>query len=110
MKIKALALLLSLSLQQTASAEDVPEHFMSWYDGWGTHTVWGIGKMASGGFSNAFVVCGGAQIAVKAIRDTHETSGDPAETESAEYAKENNLALLQKFEASGKKCKFKLVE
>ena len=109
MKIEALALLLSLSLLQMASADEAPEQFMSWYDGWGVHTVWGIGNVAKG-YSNASVICGSAKIEIRVIWDTHETSGEPTETESADYAKDNNLVLLQKFEANGKKCKFELVE
>ena len=110
MKITALALVLCLSLMQPVSAQEESEYFMSWYNGWGTYTVWGIGKVASGSSGIPSVNCGNTQIEIKPIWDTHADIGEPNETQSADYAKANNLALLQKLEVAGKKCSFKLSE
>ena len=80
--------------------------FLSWYDGWGTHTVWGAGKI-SGTYKGAKVKCGDAFVQVRAIRDTHDSDGNPpSPTQTAEHAKSVNLTLLRTLQSRGEKCVF----
>jgi hypothetical protein len=82
--------------------------FLSWYDGWGTHTVWGIGKIASGSI-NAAVKCGSSLVPIRAVFDTHDRLADPTATQSPEYCATANRELLKAFRAEGIQCDFNLV-
>jgi hypothetical protein len=80
--------------------------FLSWYDGWGTHTVWGAGKI-SGSYKNTQANCGGILIPVRAIYDSHETDGAPLSREqSSDYAREHNSSVLEVLNGLGVECDF----
>src|SRR5947207_15318227 len=53
-----------------ASGTEAEDRFVSWYNGWGSHQVWGVGRVA-GSYENAFVECDGKQIKVVPIYDIH---------------------------------------
>jgi hypothetical protein len=90
----------------SAAGQGETQAFLSWYDGWGTHTVWGAGKV-SGSYNSATIKCGNVLVPVRPILDTHESDGNPpGPTQTAEYAKSVNLALLRSFESRGDKCLF----
>lgn len=87
-------------------SQERPREFLSWYDGWGVHTVWGAGKI-SGSFGRAHVQCGDTLVPVRAIHDTHESDGSPLRPDqTAGYASAHNVALLRSLESSGPGCTF----
>ena len=99
---------IGLLLLATFSAEgrEETQAFLSWYDGWGTHTVWGAGKI-SGSSNRARVKCGNVFVPIRPILDTHESDGNPpSPTQTAEHAKSVNVALLRSLESRGDKCVF----
>ena len=101
----ALALLIVLSTGKCLG-QDRPREFLSWYNGWGVHTVWGAGKV-SGSYLKAHVKCGDTLIPVRAILDTHEGDGSPLRpNQTAAYVSSQNVALLRALEASGNTCTF----
>ena len=90
----------------SAAGQGETQAFVSWYDGWGTHTVWGAGKI-SGSFNRAKVRCGNVFVPVRPILDTHENDGNPpSSTQTVEHAKSVNVALLRSLESRGNKCVF----
>ncbi len=107
MRIIITAVLWIASSAPLWAAED-DSAFLSWYDGWGTHTVWGIGKVASGSF-NAAVKCGKSLIPIRAVYDTHYQLAEPTATQSADYCATANQKLLRTFQAAGTQCEFNLV-
>ena len=103
--MKRVALLLLATSGQSLGQNGGSE-FLSWYNGWGIHTVWGAGQI-SGSYKGAHVLCGDTRIPVRAIHDTHETDGRPlAQEQTAEHARSVNIALLHALEALGDKCQF----
>jgi hypothetical protein len=105
MNKRVLALLLAI-FSPLGFGQDKPQEFLSWYDGWGTHTVWGAGTI-SGSYRDAHVNCGGTMVVVRAIFDTHESRGTPpSPNQTAEFAAASNTELLKVFEARGDKCAF----
>src|SRR5690349_567898 len=88
-----------------AAAEDSTPSFLSWYDGWGIHTVWGIGKV-QGSYAGAFVTCGGERIPVSPIYDTHQPSAKPRDDQSADFARHANRQLLKQLRAAKVSCTF----
>lgn len=100
---------LLLVLPCVAMAADSPSpHFLSWYDGWGTHTVWGIGKV-QGSYKETSVTCGGRPIPVTVIYDTHADHQKPRRDQSAESARHGNRRLLEQFREAKISCTFVLV-
>lgn len=90
----------------SAAGQGEAQEFLSWYDGWGTHTVWGAGKI-SGSYDRAKVKCGNVFVPVRPILDTHESDGTPpSPTQTAEHAKSVNVVLLRSLESRGHKCVF----
>jgi len=83
-------------------------HFQSWYDGWGTHTVWGIGKV-QGSYRGTSVTCGGGTVPVIAIYDTHANHEKPRPDQSAEFARQANRRVLEQFREAKVSCTFILV-
>ena len=106
--MKRIALALSLLLASgTCLSQDEPQEFLSWYDGWGTHTIWGAGKV-SGSYRAAHVKCGDTLVRVRAIHDSHETDGKPLSTaQTAEHARSKNIVLLRMLESKSEKCIFR---
>lgn len=99
------ALLLAPSMR--ASAQEHGE-FLSWYNGWTVHTVWGIGKIY-GGYSGTTVECGTVTIPVRPIYDTHQHSTPPTAKQTSEYAASANSALLHALDADETKCTLQLI-
>ena len=92
-----------------SSQAQAPQEFLSWYDGWGTQTLWGIGKIESS-YNNTAVQCGRLAIPVRAVYDTHADIDPPTAGQSREHAARVNLALSKALEANGSKCAFVLVK
>jgi len=104
---KQLAIAAALTIAVSAAAEDRGVQFLSWYDGWGSHSVWGLGEIA-GSYTDAWVKCGEQRIRVKAIYDTHTpVRSPPTKGESKEVAQTHNVALAKDFLKKGVRCEFK---
>lgn len=80
--------------------------FLSWYNGYGGHEVWGLGFLGFGSYDGAFVQCGSHRISVTPIYDTHVDRTLPSETQSQDFARKRNLALQRALEAEGTQCEF----
>src|SRR5688572_32519696 len=89
------------------AADASPQRFLSWYDGWGTHTIWGVGKV-HGSLAHAAVICGKESIPVAAIYDTHADHTAPRPDQSADFARRANRNLLRQFEDARTSCTFVL--
>jgi hypothetical protein len=87
------------------AADASPPRFLSWYDGWGTHTVWGIGKV-QGSYVGTVVLCGKEAIPVAAIYDTHADHTEPRNDQGADFARRANRQLLERFRAAKVSCTF----
>ncbi|MEB1528159.1 hypothetical protein [Xanthomonas sp. WHRI 7945] len=107
MKALLLAALLLIS-SMPASAQEHRE-FLSWYNGWTIHTIWGIGKIY-GSYFGTTVKCGNVTIPVHPIYDTHQHSTPPTAKQTSEYAASANSALLHALDADGTKCAFQLIK
>ena len=103
MKRTLVAVVLVVTTQMANAAEPVRE-FLSWYNGWGEHTVWGIGKV-SGSYIGTTVKCGTVLIPVRAIYDTHADRDPPSSVQTESYAATSNRALLDRIAG---KCEFLL--
>jgi len=78
--------------------------FLSWYDGWGTHTVLGTGKVA-GGYQGTVISCGNVKVPVRAAYDTHFRVGrEPTDAQSDSRIHSSNEATLQALKANGLDC------
>ena len=78
--------------------------FYSWYDGWGSHQVWGVGKV-SAEYAKATVRCGPVTVNVLPIYDTHGAAGQPPGREqTVEFAQAHNARVLKKLESNGLRC------
>lgn len=106
MKALLLAALLPVALMP-AVAQDHRE-FLSWYNGWTVHTIWGVGKIF-GSYFGTTVKCGSITIPVHPIYDTHQHTAPPTAEQSSDYAAAANLVLLHKLDADGTKCTFLLI-
>lgn len=104
------ALLLTGLLSSASMPVLMQEHkeFLSWYNGWTVHTIWGIGKIY-GSYFGTTVKCGSVTIPVRPIYDTHSHTAPPTAQQSSGYATPANLALLHKLDADGIKCTFELI-
>ena len=80
--------------------------FYSWYNGWGTHTIWGLGKI-NASYSGAIVICGNIKIDVITIYDTHADHEKPKPHQSSEHAERHNLKLIQDLKKQGIDCTLK---
>jgi hypothetical protein len=79
-------------------------YFHSWYHGYYLHSVWGLGEIEASS-SEAYVVCGDEQVAVRPVFDTHMWAGyAPNAGQTKEEATEHNLALLARFARLGIEC------
>jgi hypothetical protein len=96
------AFALVCSLEAAAQSE---ERFLSWYNGWGSHHVWGMGRVA-GSYENAFVECGEKQIKVEPIYDTHASRLPPTPKQSSDFARSHNVAYGKVLATQGIKCQF----
>jgi hypothetical protein len=89
------------------AADETPPRFLSWYDGWGTHTVWDIGKV-HGSFVGTVIICGKDNVPVDAFYDTHADRTEPRAGQSADFARRANRHLLKRFEDAKTTCTFEL--
>ena len=90
----------------SVAADDSANHkFFSWYNGWGTHKVWGLGSV-TGSYSDALVKCGNELIKVVPIYDTHASSEPPNDAQSSAFAKTRNLTLADELAKKGVRCVF----
>jgi hypothetical protein len=97
------AFVLVCSLEAPAQSE---ERFLSWYNGWGSHHVWGMGRVP-GSYENASVECGEKQIKVEAIYDMHASRGlPPTPKQSENFARSHNVAYAKVLATQGIKCEF----
>jgi hypothetical protein len=87
------------------AASTQSQEFLSWYDGWGTHTAWGVGKV-SGSYSGTTVKCGTTLVRVRAVYDTHADRGQPKRDETSQHLQAANVALLRRIESVAGKCAF----
>jgi hypothetical protein len=100
-----MCLLLMVAMANHCLAEDESHHFLSWYNGYGRHTVWGLGDVL-GPYASATAKCGSSVIKVLAIYDTHRAQAPPTEDQSADYARTRNLELIRVLEHQGIGCRF----
>jgi hypothetical protein len=108
-----LALLLAILPVTAVSAQNIPQPaFHSWYDGWGTHTVWGIGKIR-GASTNVWILCADQRVPVVAVHDTHDAAHTdepgPDAKHTASALRQSNQQLLQAFAQANAHCAFDLV-
>jgi hypothetical protein len=101
---KLLAISLIIIAVPALSANQTPE-FLSWYNGWGMHTVWGVGKLP-GNYTGTTIKCGDALIRVRAVYDTHQDKVPPKAAQSSKYLEAVNLTLLDDLANKGNKCIF----
>ena len=85
--------------------ESTGREFFSWYNGWGSHRVWGVG-IISGSYSSASVKCGKNKIKIAPIYDSHSAQQPPNQNESSAFAKAHNLALAKELAGEGVQCLF----
>jgi hypothetical protein len=60
----------------------------------------------SGSYENAFVECGGKQIKVVPIYDTHASRLPPTPEQSSDFARSHNVASAKALATKGVKCAF----
>jgi hypothetical protein len=105
--VKWLVALAAFGFVSYAQVENRATRFLSWYNGWGTHTVWGLGETA-GNYADAWVQCGKEKVKVEVIYDTHfPVISPPAENQSQEFARRHNLGVAKDFQNKGVQCEFK---
>jgi len=108
--MRQIAIGLLLLASSSATGQGETQAFLSWYDGWVTHTVWGAGKI-SGSYNRAKVKCGNVFVPVRPILDTHESDGNPlSPAQTAERAKSVNVPLLRSMESRGDRCVFQATD
>ena len=107
MKQNFAAVIVLVASSAAVRAADDHKEFLSWYDGWGTHTVWGIGSLSSGQLAAA-VRCGDKLVPIRAVFDTHDFDGEPTATQSDEHCSAANRELLNEFRSAGVECDFHL--
>ena len=82
------------------------KEFYSWYDGWGTHTIWGLGKHSSS-YSNATIVCENKKVRVTPIYDTHASHEPPKLDQTSSHAENHNIKLIKELKNEGITCALK---
>lgn len=84
----------------------VQREFLSWYNGWHVHSVWGAGILRAP-FAEASVACGTISVPIRVVFDTHSSGGVPPTADETKLKVENhNLALLKELCAAGLRCSF----
>jgi len=104
------AILLAFVALSTFSDLSYPEEktnyeFLSWYNGWGSHHVQGVGSI-TGSYTNALVKCDENKIKVVPIYDTHSAIQPPDQKQSATFAKAHNVALVKELAKKDIHCVF----
>ncbi len=92
-------------------AQDIESNtysFLTWYDGWGSHTVWGVGKVGAC-FTCGSVMCGSTKVEFTVSYDTHTRTADSVYPQEKEFATTYNSMLLAHFKQTGQRCIFELM-
>jgi hypothetical protein len=101
---RCLALGATLAISPLAFSQSTPDFtFFSWYDGWGTHQVWGVGKIFTSA-AEASLKCGPLTVKVVPIYDTHSDLEPPNKEQTSEFAKSHNVAVLKQLQSNGLTC------
>ena len=87
----------------SAQEQNSKKQFYSWYNGWGTHTIWGLGKHSST-YNNAKIVCGNKKIQITPIYDTHANPIPPILEQTSLYAETHNIKLIKQLKNEGIIC------
>lgn len=82
--------------------------FLTWYDGWGGHTVWGVGKVGAC-FTCGSVMCGNTKVEFTVSYDTHTRTADSKYPQEKKFATTYNSMLLTHFKQTGQECYFELI-
>jgi hypothetical protein len=104
MKIAFVLLAIGMA-SASGAASTQSQEFLSWYNGWGTHTVWGIGKV-SGSYLGTTVKCGATLIPVRVVYDSHAERESPQSDQTSEFLQTANVASLRRIESIAGKCNF----
>ncbi len=83
--------------------------FFSWYDGWGQHSVWGIGNLKASS-NEGFAICGGRKISIVPSYDTHADLRAPMPFQSKEFAAAYNKEILRLLHLQNVRCTFEFLE
>jgi hypothetical protein len=83
--------------------------FLTWYNGWTRHDVWGVGPVLAS-YSAGTVDCDGRLAPLVPIYDSHADEHEPKANETKAYAKAYNLTVLKLLENDGVNCDFVLIE
>jgi hypothetical protein len=102
---KTIAGLVVLMLTACAYTAPPKKEFFSWYNGYSSHKVWGLG-IVTGPYLSAFAPCGTAKIEVKPIYDVHTATNAPTTEETAETARAHNVALMEELKRQRIGCAF----
>ena len=86
-----------------AGGETERQQFLSWYDGYFNHHVWGLG-LQWGPYNGTFVHCGAQRVPVRAVYDTHTSRTPPTATQAKEYVSTVNVALVRSLQTQGLRC------
>lgn len=92
-------------------AQDIESNtysFLTWYDGWGGHTVWGVGKVGAC-FTCGSVMCGSTKVEFTVSYDAHTRTADSKYPQEKEFATTYNSMLLAHFKQIGQGCNFELM-
>ena len=79
--------------------------FLSWYNGWSNHNVWGIGEVSALAAEN-FAHCGDLVVSARPIYDSHTDIVGPRVDQTREYAETYNLTMRGLIERDGTLCTF----
>lgn len=83
--------------------------FLTWYNGWTRHDVWGVGAVRAS-YMNGSVECGDRTVKLEPIYDSHADRRPPGQNETKAYAKSYNLTVLELLQSNGVKCDFVLID
>lgn len=123
-RMKRLTTMLALLISMSALGEDGVEDpvakansdvqagrymFLSWYNGWTRHDVWGIGAVMAA-YSNGAVDCGGRSVRLVPVYDSHADMRAPKWNQTKAYVQSYNHAVLKLLEANGITCDFELID
>ncbi len=92
-------------------AQDIESNtykFLTWYDGWGGHTVWGDGKVGAC-FTCGSVMCGSTKVEFTVSYDAHTRTADSKYPQEKEFATIYNSMLLAHFKQTEQGCSFELM-
>ena len=83
--------------------------FISWYDGWGKHSIWGIGTMQAAS-NDGEAMCNNKKVSIIPSYDTHADLKEPMPFQTREFAEAYNREILRLLRLQGIRCTFDLVD